>query len=685
MKTKALYSLASAVLFTAAFVSCTDEMQKVAYQEQQVLKQIVMTTQDFQTEADGRTIYQIADGAVKCTWADNDTVGVFPNEGAQAYFPMASGAGTNNATFYGGGWALKDGSTYAAYYPFIADILLDRNAVPVNYMGQKQVGDGSTAHLGTYDYMVATPTTPEFGSAQFTFKHLSALVQLKITISQPATLHSVKLVTSNDLFFVEGEVDLMESTPSIAPITPDNEVELALQDISTTQVNQEVTFYMMIPPTNLKTQPLKAIVQTDKGEEEVVLESKNFQSGTVYLLSGEMGSTEAGYKDGVATISEAGTMKQFLGDDCLDITSLKIVGPINGDDVLCLRQMLGGSEFSETEKGKLATLDLSEASIVEGGGWYYENSNISGFYYTSNNIIGDLMFFDCANLKEIVLPAGVTSISGEAFSRCSSLTSITMGDGITSIGDMAFGFCSSLVSIDLPSSITSINNSAFRYCSSLTSIVIPAGVTSIGYYAFSNCSSLTSIDIPTGVTSIGDWAFTNCFSLASINIPDNVTTIGEYAFQGCSLLTSINLPASVISIGNYAFSKCSSLASIDIPDKITTIGECVFYKCSSLTSIDLPIGIISIGTEAFRYCSFLASITIPANVASIDIKAFRDCSSLTQVYCQATTPPTINTSSTNSSFNGSSDSRTLYVPAGCIETYQNSDWASFFGTIQEME
>ena len=524
MKNRVLSFLASIALLSLA--SCTDEVQELAGEQSQALKQIVMTTQDFQPEADSRTVYQVADGAVKCTWAENDTVGVFPDKGGQVYFPMISGAGTKNASFDGEGWALKDGRTYGAYYPFIADILLDRNAVPVSYAGQTQAGNGSMAHLGDYDYMVAAPTAPEYGSAQFMFKHLSALVQLKITVPQPATLTSVKLVTENNLFFVEGEVDLMETTPSIAPITPANEIELALQDISTTQANQEVMLYMMIPPTNLRAQTLKAIFQTDKGKEEVVLDSKNFQSGTIYLLSGEMEGAVAGYKDGVVTITEAGTMKQLLGDDYLNITSLKVVGPINGDDVRCLRQMLGGNieDGVNIEKGSLASLDLSDASIVKGGSYYYSDYN-SEDYYTSNDMIGGYMFMGCENLQDIVLPVGVTSI-----------------------GNLAFFYCSSLASIDIPEGVTSIGNYAFDGCSSLTSIDIPEGVTSIGYYAFYGCSSLTSIAIPEGVTSIGYSAFWDCSSLTQVYCYGTTPpTIDAYSFDGSKDGRTLYVPKGYLS------------------------------------------------------------------------------------------------------------------------------------------
>lgn len=101
----------------------------------------------------------------------------------------------------------------------IGNAYLDRNAVPVSYAGQTQLGNASMDHLGGYDYMAAASTVPEFGSAQFTFKHLSALVQLKITMPQPATLTSVKLVTDTKAFAVEGKVDIMADAPVLTPVT----------------------------------------------------------------------------------------------------------------------------------------------------------------------------------------------------------------------------------------------------------------------------------------------------------------------------------------------------------------------------------------------------------------------------------------------------------------------------------
>ena len=619
MKTKKLHLIAGVALL--AFASCSNDMQELGNEQSQALKQIVMTTEDFVPEAGSRTLYEIADGVVSCTWAGNDTVGVFPDEGIQTAFPMASGAGTKNATFDGGGWALKDGSTYAAYYPSIGKYYLDKHAVPVGYAGQTQVGNGSMAHLGAYDYMVAAPIASEFGSAKFMFKHLSALVQLKLTIPESSTLSSIKLVADTEAFAVEGKVDIMAGTQGITAVTLAKEIKLDLQNVITTEVDQVVTFYLMLPPADLSAQTLKAVVTTDKSMLEMALESKNFQAGKVYALKGSIESGEiagdGSYKDGVVNLTKAGTMKQLFGDDWLDITSLKVVGPIDGDDVRCLRQMLGANiEYGvNTEKGKLSILDLSEASIEGGGGWYYED-NASSHYYTSGNVIGNYMFRACANLQKIVLPVCVTSI----------------GDS-----------------------------------------------------SFLGCSSLRSIDIPVSVTSIGKFAFIGCSSLLSIDIPVNVTSIGRNTFENCSSLTSLDIPANVISIGGWAFSGCSSLQSVDIPNGVDLISDGTFLNCSSLRSIDIPFSVTSIGESAFSGCSSLISVTIGEQVTSIGEWAFNACSSLTDFYCYATTPPSLAYDYYYPSFLKYGVKATLHVPARCSAQYRLSDWVTYFQKIVEIK
>ena len=189
-------------------------------------------------------------------------------------------------------------------------------------------------------------------------------------------------------------------------------------------------------------------------------------------------------------LEEAGTLPSKIGDTKkYKITNLKIMGEINGTDLCFIREMAGSDREGWRTEGKLATLDLSGAKIVRGGGIYYNSVNC----YTSDDVIGNYAFSGCSGLISLTLPSNVTSIGYSAFYGCIRLTSLTLPSSVTSIGSSAFEGCSSLTSLILPSSVTEIGSSAFYGCSGLTSLTLPSSVTSIGWATFSGCSGLTSI------------------------------------------------------------------------------------------------------------------------------------------------------------------------------------------------
>ena len=200
----------------------------------------------------------------------------------------------------------------------------------------------------------------------------------------------------------------------------------------------------------------------------------------------------------VAKLNEAGTLKSTLGKDYLNIKSLKIVGPINEDDVYYLRKMLGNNEFSEADWGKLTNLDLSETTIVEK--WGLPNPN---------DVIEESMFRNCKNLQNIVLPNSVVTIHNAAFEGCSSLTSVIIPENVIRIKNLVFEGCSSLTSVTIPNSVTEMGMCIFAGCSSLKSVTIGNNVTKIDREAFKDCSSLASITIPNSVSEIIDKAFYN--------------------------------------------------------------------------------------------------------------------------------------------------------------------------------
>ena len=233
-------------------------------------------------------------------------------------------------------------------------------------------------------------------------------------------------------------------------------------------------------------------------------------------------------------LDKAGTLLDKIGSSKMyKITNLKIVGKINGTDWKMIRVMAGRNYQESSTEGNLSVLDLSEAKIVAGGDYYYDDNLFNNKVYTSNDEIGEYAFAYCSGLTSLTLPVGITSIGEFAFYGCSGLTSLTLPAGITSIGEYAFYGCSGLTSLNLPAGITEIGESTFSNCSGLTSLTLPAGITSIGISAFAYCSGLTSLNLPAGITSINYGAFLDCSGLTSLTLPDGITSIGSRAFEIC--------------------------------------------------------------------------------------------------------------------------------------------------------
>lgn len=139
-------------------------------------------------------------------------------------------------------------------------------------------------------------------------------------------------------------------------------------------------------------------------------------------------------------LEKAGTLPDRIASSKkYKITNLKIIGEINGTDLWMIRDMAGGNNTD----GKLSVLDLSEAKIVKGGGYYYKDGEDDWSdrykYYTSNDVIGDYAFRGCSGLTSLTLPAGITKIGGSAFSGCSGLTSIYVyAEKVPKIGSNVF-------------------------------------------------------------------------------------------------------------------------------------------------------------------------------------------------------------------------------------------------------
>ena len=207
-------------------------------------------------------------------------------------------------------------------------------------------------------------------------------------------------------------------------------------------------------------------------------------------------------------------------------------------------------------------------------------------------------------IRQISLPAGLTSIGDLAFYDCYRLTSVDIPDNVTSIGEFAFASCEKLQLLDLGTGMQSIANGAFHGCWDLKSLTLPQSLRAIGEQAFYDCASITSVIIPENVQSLGSAAFAYCTSLVRAEVQTRLSILPDWTFFGCSQLSTLILPASVEEMGNAALRDCndlytvsyggSSMSKTELEDAITE--DVPGFNANGNVTQDVPGGSVTSGT-----------------------------------------------------------------------------------------
>ena len=269
---------------------------------------------------------------------------------------------------------------------------------------------------------------------------------------------------------------------------------------------------------------------------------------------------------------------------------------------------------------------------------------------------------------EVVIPAGVSEIGSDAFSKCKTLESVIIPEGVTKIGWNAFSECERLSSVIIPDTVRIIGAKAFADCTALTAINIPDSVAVLQYDVFYGCTGLTSISLPAKLEVIGDDTFKNCHNLntltltnnieissktfnrlnvksvifgkgvtkidcrswfptsaTSVTISDTVREIRRWSFSSIKSLEEVHIfdlgawcriyniynDSNPLSIAKKLYLNDELLENVVIPSSVDTIPSCSFYGCESIRSVIISEGVEEIRSFAFAKCKNLESVIIP--------------------------------------------------------------------------
>ncbi|MDE7420558.1 MAG: leucine-rich repeat domain-containing protein [Muribaculaceae bacterium] len=241
-------------------------------------------------------------------------------------------------------------------------------------------------------------------------------------------------------------------------------------------------------------------------------------------------------------------------------------------------------------------------------------------------------FAGCNKLKNLEIPFSVIFINSRAFESCYDLTKFIFPNHklfedeedplYNLIDDITFFNCRNLKEIIIPQSIGRIGNQAFQYCYALTSISIPNSVSFIGRNAFQDCTSLSSVTIGNSVQSFeegynGSEVFRGCSKLKEIvSLPTTPPLYSSSAFSGVPSDAVVYIPKGSLSDYSRSWKNFKKFVEIDVPKysidqsnltlevgetktisvKKTKVGKNVTEGCRLIT-IEPESGIITLNLE----------------------------------------------------------------------------------------
>ncbi len=166
--------------------------------------------------------------------------------------------------------------------------------------------------------------------------------------------------------------------------------------------------------------------------------------------------------------------------------------------------------------------------------------------------VGASAFASCTALTNVVLPASVTTVGGDAFRYDTALLSFA-APGPVSIGSYCFYQNGTITNAYLPNAVA-LNMRSFQNCTALRTIGTDlSSVRSLGQEALSNCRRLEGELVVTNCTSFGTWVFSGSGSFTSAILGEGVTRVTANTFSACDSLTNVVVRGEISAIDNSAF------------------------------------------------------------------------------------------------------------------------------------
>ena len=295
---------------------------------------------------------------------------------------------------------------------------------------------------------------------------------------------------------------------------------------------------------------------------------------------------------------------------CVQLTSVQIPSSINTIEAYAfdgchLTSIAIPSSVNLIKSDAFANCSHLESVYIENlSSWL--NIDFEGNFGRTNPLYyAKHLFLNGNEIKNLVIPNGVSAIKQYAFCNCEGIETISFSEGVETIGQLAFSGCAGLKSITFSNTITQIENEAFAHCAKLKHVDFPSSVTSIGVRCFQQCEKLETIVIRNDYSTKIDYnAFSNCAELTDVICYNTITPGTDGIFP----------PATVVFESSMVESATLHVPAGSIDCYTSPAPWKDFGNIVEITYDDVEIGDLGIGT----FCG-----TNPMDFYGIDdIKAY---------------------------------------------------------------
>lgn len=232
--------------------------------------------------------------------------------------------------------------------------------------------------------------------------------------------------------------------------------------------------------------------------------------------------------------------------------------------------------------------------------------------------VGKHSFYDCNNLRLVVIGRNVDYMGNNPFSDCHHLVlenrspNFIYSDGAllnrTGTTIIHYSHGRDEDDYEMPDSVRTIGRNSFWNCKRIRKLVIGRNVRQIGYNPFANCTNVIIQSRSDLFKVIGNVLYdadareafccSSAMAEGGITLQPSVEVIGRNSFSGCESLKTIVIPSSVRVISRGAFSNCTTLESVVFEGVPESIEKWAFSYCPNLKRISIPSG-TELGNEVF--------------------------------------------------------------------------------------